>query len=580
MSIEINNINSAHSTAYALFKWLCVKYPKQTVFILIGQLMSSISENISLVMLMPIIYYATGNVNEESIGIIKPLIDLANKFGINGSLALYLVLFIVAILFKALFSCFSLYYTARVGISIVAESRMELVQDTVNSDWSYISKLKSGVLTNIITNEANKFESSLSSCFNWVVSFISIIIYLATSFFISPIITLFSLLTGVLIFFIFKPLSGITYKRSIKNTGNVNSLSSLLSQTAYGLKALKAMSMESRSFQLIKVENNKIIHNQEKISLANIVLRTCQEPIVLMILATVMYFALTQFNLEVAVLAVIALIFIRIANKIAAYQKAVQSIGNNAGSIRILFETISAAKNSKEKSGKNKSKLITIDEVTLESISLKIGDKKLLDNLSLKFEKNTFSVITGRSGIGKTTMIDMILGFIKADEGKVLVNNKPIELIDNRSLRSNIGYIPQDVFLFNDTLINNITFGDNAFENSDLDKILEETDFYDYFKKEFLQINENIVENGKNLSGGQKQKIALARALIRKPKLLILDEATSALDDSSTIDIYKILKKVSENIIVIAISHDKKIYDYADHVYELNAETRNIKKVA
>ena len=326
MELNVANISSAHSTASNLFKWLFFTYPKQTIYILIGQVISSISENISLVMLMPIIYYATGNVNEESIQIIKPLIDLVNQFGIDGSLAFYLALFIVAITFKALFLCFSLYYTRKVSISIVAERRMELVQDTINSDWSYISKLKTGVLTNIITNEANRFESSLSACFNWVVSVISIMIYLVTSFLISPTVTLFSLVTGVLIFFIFKPLSSITYKQSIKNTNIVNSLSSLLSQTTYGLKALKAMSMESRSFQLIKIENIKIIHVQEKMSLANTILRTCQEPIVLMILAVIMYFSIIKFNIEIAVLAVIALIFIRISNKVAGYQKAVQSI--------------------------------------------------------------------------------------------------------------------------------------------------------------------------------------------------------------------------------------------------------------
>jgi ABC-type multidrug transport system fused ATPase/permease subunit len=211
-------------------------------------------------------------------------------------------------------------------------------------------------------------------------------------------------------------------------------------------------------------------------------------------------------------------------------------------------------------------KLITKDEGSKNLISKKI--KKIefrnvcfkykvdnpsfgLDNINLTIEKNDIIGVIGRSGSGKTTFADLLLGLLKTDNGKILINDKNLEDIDSQSL--NFSYIPQSINLLDDNLYENIAFG-NKNQNIDKDKmkkILSKADLDTLDKDLYLK---NIGEDGIKISGGQKQRIGIARALYNEPNLLILDEPTSELDYTSE-------KKIMQNIsefkidIIIIIAH-------------------------
>ena len=258
----------------------------------------------------------------------------------------------------------------------------------------------------------------------------------------------------------------------------------------------------------------------------------------------------------IPILSFIALAIIRIIPSISAININVNNITTHIYSLKIINSHL------KEKD----LKLITSDEGSNNSIFKKI--KKIefenvcfkykvdspsfgLDNINLTIEKDDIIGVIGRSGSGKTTFADLLLGLLKPDIGKILINNKNLENIDSQNL--NFSYIPQSINLLDDNLYENIAFG-NKNQNIDKDKIkkiLSKADLDTLDKDLYLK---NIGEDGIKISGGQKQRIGIARALYNEPSLLILDEPTSELDYTSE---KKIMKNISEFKIdiIIIIAH-------------------------
>ena len=188
----------------------------------------------------------------------------------------------------------------------------------------------------------------------------------------------------------------------------------------------------------------------------------------------------------------------------------------------------------------------------------------------LFFQKNKILGLLGKSGEGKTTFINLVCGLIKPQSGKITIDGKfDINQMDIKDKwLKKIGYISQDIYLLNDTVKNNIIFGSKNFDIKKFNEAVVNSQFKDVINTLNNKENTIIEENGKNLSGGQVKRLALARALYRNPELLILDETTASLDRLNEKN-FDILKKLKNNISIIVISHNQDTLDYCDKVYEI-----------
>lgn len=195
------------------------------------------------------------------------------------------------------------------------------------------------------------------------------------------------------------------------------------------------------------------------------------------------------------------------------------------------------------------------------------NEEKILNNFDLTLRKGQTYGIFGESGCGKSTLCRLILGLWSVDSGKILIGGENIDEIDKEELYKNITYLSQDSFLFNDSIYNNISMGDN----------LSEDEFYDIMKKVNLDDMIHKLDNGKEsivgdngilLSGGQKKRIELARLLIHKTPVLILDEPTNGLDNENSFEIISIFMKEFKDSLVIIISHQPEIVDMCDNVLD------------
>jgi ATP-binding cassette subfamily C protein len=207
--------------------------------------------------------------------------------------------------------------------------------------------------------------------------------------------------------------------------------------------------------------------------------------------------------------------------------------------------------------------------IYLDRVSFGYGEQWILRNAKLEFPAGSFTAIIGHSGVGKTTVVDLITGLLRPQKGEVLIDGIPIAEIDLRHWRQTIGYVPQETLLLHDTVFVNVTLGDKQFSKKDVEYALRASGAWEFIGSLSEGIHTIVGERGHRLSGGQRQRIAIARALAHQPKLLILDEATTSLDPENEAAICETLRELKGKHTIIAISHQPAILKVAERAYRL-----------
>jgi len=198
---------------------------------------------------------------------------------------------------------------------------------------------------------------------------------------------------------------------------------------------------------------------------------------------------------------------------------------------------------------------------------------KVLKNINFSFSEGKVSGILGSSGSGKSTLLNLITGFLSPVSGQILSNNNSI-FSDMASWRSNLGYVSQDSAILNTTIVENIALGieKEKIDNKKIKKVLELTNLSKFVNDLPKGINTNCGEKGNNISGGQKQRLCIARALYFEPKILILDEATNSLDKLTEKEILEEIVKFKDKTKIVMITHDPDIIKYFDETLNLNEQ--------
>lgn len=190
----------------------------------------------------------------------------------------------------------------------------------------------------------------------------------------------------------------------------------------------------------------------------------------------------------------------------------------------------------------------------------------ILKNLNFTINPGETIAFVGASGAGKSTILNLVIGFFRSTGGKVLIDNQEIESLNLQSYRSHIAVVPQNAILFSDTIRENIIYGTNNISDEDLNKIIKAANLEDLIQSLPEGLDTKITEHGNNLSGGQRQRISIARAFVRNPKILILDEATSALDSVSEKKIQDSIEKLVKDRTTLVVAHRLSTIRNADKI--------------
>jgi len=250
---------------------------------------------------------------------------------------------------------------------------------------------------------------------------------------------------------------------------------------------------------------------------------------------------------------------------------AIQSIKYLEPIINNLLKDHESIKKNKFFIENNIKKIKMNSELDLKNISYGYDPKNLvLDNASFIVKKNQKIGISGQSGCGKSTLIKIIAGLIKPNKSQFIIDNKT-NIRDDYLNLSGIALVPQNIFIINDTIKKNIAFGieDQKIDKNKVNNCIKEVQLENMIKSINDGIDHKLLERGKNLSGGQIQRIGIARALYFNPDIIIFDESTSSLDQENEQKILKLIEKISYDKTIIFISHRKEVLNFCDITYHM-----------
>jgi len=330
-----------------------------------------------------------------------------------------------------------------------------------------------------------------------------------------------------------------------------------------GIKVIKLS--KNKKFYLESFNKNSKRYNEEQATIKTISIIP-QNIVEFLLMAIGVIFAITILNnpsnsigLGFAILALYMIAAYKIKPAVQKIYASIAGFSSASKSLQAVYEEIYS------NNYQFKNEEIIQDEYFKNDLIIKNvsyyypkSSKKILDNFSLIIPKNTSLGIVGLSGSGKSTLVNIILGLLDPKEGYLCLGNIKIQPINAASWQSRIGYVPQDIFLLNSSLAENIAIG-LPLEDIDIarvNKCLDLAQLSQFVNEELENGIYSIVgERGSNLSGGQKQRVGIARALYTNPKIIILDEASSDLDVITERKFIEVVDKIKENIMIIIITH-------------------------
>ena len=428
-------------------------------------------------------------------------------------------------------------------------------------------------INNIVSNSLNGFVlASLNFMANTIVALIilSLIYYRYTR--ISLAISFVLVVTTILInIFMRKKAQALGKERDeLLAEQNKN-----VYQGIHAIKETKVLGKEHFFMHSFRNINSTTINNTAKSMLLQRIPSHITEIVIIFTVLSICIIVLTEPNLSkgssLATLGVLAFISFRIASTLNRILNNLQGMNKNKNSIEKMFSEIDKLDKLSEQIPKQKQtkihfhKKITFEEVCFTYPKSK---EKALSNINFEIDKGSFVAFVGESGAGKTTIADIILGLLSPQQGKILIDNADLNIKNKRSWQDLISFVPQEIYLSDDTICKNIAFGieNKKVNQQKIKKVLEDVKLWDFIKSKKESIHFCVGENGKNLSGGQKQRLAIARALYSEAPILILDEATSALDVTTENEISQILRKQRNKKTIITITHRLSTVFNADKI--------------
>jgi ATP-binding cassette subfamily C protein len=346
------------------------------------------------------------------------------------------------------------------------------------------------------------------------------------------------------------------------------SLLTLIGAQFAAAKPLKAMAREDHVDALLTDETR---HLQSALRLQVIskeALAALQEPILAIMVGIGFYLGLNVLKLGMAELVVMLYMLARVVSYLSKGQKAYQQVVVRESAYWAITQAIRAAHEQREPPGGERRVELT-RQVEFQSVSFAHdGKRPILLEASLVIPSPGLTLIVGPSGSGKTTLLDLIVGLREPQAGHILIDGVPLPEIDLRDWRRQIGYVPQESVMVDESVAHNLTLGEDISEEK-VRAALRAADALQFVEAMPEGLATRVGQGGSRLSGGQRQRLAIARALIHEPRLLILDEATSNLDPDAQEAILETVAHLKSQLAVLAVAHQEKMVRVADQVLRL-----------
>ena len=538
---------------------------KLTLLLLFMTLIAVLMDIAGILSVLPFMYVLTDPSIIETSEILKTVFEISLNYGIktNHQFLIFLGILILILLFISLsFKSFMIYFQNRFIEMRKFSLAQRLVQSYLHQPYLwFLNRHSSSLCKNILDESHTVITRGLYHLINLITQIIVVLVLISLSIIADPLISIvIGILFGSLYTLILILSKGIVSKFGNQRFNYNELLFKIINETFTAIKQIKISGIENIKIKTISKLGINLAKNSAFVGTVSAIPRYVIELLVFGGMLTLTLYLMTKEGTFEKALPTIVLYAIIGYKLMPALQSIFLSLTN------LNYVAISVDKISKELKLVKEFEILQKQErfqlnksISLKKVFFKYPETSTnaLNDINLNIKANSFFGIVGTTGSGKTTLVDIILNLLVADKGLLKVDNEPINNLNSRKWMKSVGYVPQNIFLIDDTFSANIALGinDEDIDQIQLEKVSKIAEIHNHIIAEPGKYETQIGEQGVRLSGGQRQRIGIARALYHDPKVLILDEATSALDNITQKSILNNLKSMKTDITIIMITH-------------------------
>jgi len=547
------------------------KFVIYSFYIVLGGLL----ELVSVSLIMPLIVALVNTSMLVELPILCNYADWFKEQDQNYLVIFFLLFFLLVVIFKNIF----VYYSRKLRRNFVVEANYyataKLFKTYLNCDYEHLLQRNSNEIVSNIVDTTNRSFILLQAIFNFMSELVVALFLLGIMVYINWQVTLGLGVTMVTFLWGYRRYSNEKLKAIGKESVAVYTQAlDDVREAILGFKEIKLLNKEKVFYEQyyanhsrnVALENEKIFYDYLPIHITEI----CVFAAICIYIALAMLLDKNSVQLlsELSAVTMSSMRIIPSVNRMSLESNII-SVCSPALD-KVTGEVLKYWQATKDYNFEEVEKLPFAKDIVLENISYSYPNThtNVLENLNLRITKGEKIGIVGVSGGGKTTLVDIILGYLQPVNGSVLVDGIDISEHKKQWMR-NIGYIPQMIFMLNRSIRDNITFGSKEANERDIWKALEQAQLADYVRSLPKGLDSPIGERGIMLSGGQRQRLGIARALYYSSEVLVFDEATSALDKHTEEELMKEVYALQDNKTMIIIAHNTRTLKKCDVVYRL-----------
>jgi len=512
------------------------------------------------------------SIKENFYAIISSVIDDKGKV---EALLFICILVLVTFFFRNLFRYLALFFLTPIRNGIVHDLRMDLHKKLISLPLPFFTEKRKGDLTARLTSDLVEIEWSIMSSLEMLFKDpLNIMIYLATLIFISPQLTLFVIilfpLTGIIIGVIGRSLK----KSSDRGQNKMGELLSIIDENISGLRIIKAFNAEKHINKNFEKESGHYKEIMTSLLRKKDLSSPMSEFLSTIVMVIVMWFGgklvlSAESSLSAQEFIGYILIFSQIIPPAKSLTTSYYYIQKGSASAQRVYEILDTE--NEIVNAVNPIKIQELkDKIEFKNFSFSYENSEVLNNINFSIKKGKMIALVGQSGSGKSTLADLLARFYDVKAGGVYIDNHNIKDIAISDLRSLLGIVSQESILFNDSIYNNILLGKLDATEEEIITAAKIANAHNFIVKTENGYQTNIGDKGNKLSGGEKQRLSIARAILKNPEILILDEATSSLDTESERLVQDALSKLMHSRTSLVIAHRLSTIQNADEIIVLD----------
>jgi ATP-binding cassette subfamily B protein len=541
--------------------------------LVILSILLGLMETLQIFLLYPILN-ASFNLQDQGITYFEPLYDLVrNIFDLPEVIAfclLFIVLVVLTFLFTLVYKYLSLYFTKVVTV----QTKRSVFDKLVDNDYQYFVDNRRGDILYAVINAPEKIMNFLdisTIIFSDIIIILTIFLMLL---FISVSGVALLLVVCIMFVFIVRSIGNKkAYRLGNLQLSSIQSENEVINDYVQGLRQIR--SVDGESYWRAKYNSalhkywNQYIRLSFLKALPNATIQFFFFIVVAVIVIFLYYIYQDRFLYLIPLIGTFAFSVLKIIPRLSNISYHYMSMMEAWPNLEKVYRFLKDSRYNTLKNGSKKFENLTSD-IVFEDVRFSYHEhQQMINGLNLSIGKNKVTALVGHSGSGKSTVVSLLLRYYDVSSGRILINGIDLREYDLKTFLRKIGYVSQDTFIYNATIRENIAFGGD-YSDEQIIKAANKANIHTYIANLTNGYDTIVGDQGIKLSGGEKQRIAIARALVRDPEILVLDEATSNLDNKSEAIVQDSINRVSENITLFIVAHRLSTIKKADMIYVIS----------